>query len=487
MTRRWTTALLTVLLAFGVVSPARAATFKWTRVGPSAANYAQARLARTDDAVLHLLWVANNVADTTKDDILSASISPDGTLGATVPVQTGWPFIDPVPDLLDAPDGSLRAFWGGTGPSGPSQTLNTATAPSTGTPWTLQAGGAAPSDAAFGSAAATFATDGTPIEVSGSAWVHRGLSPSTPAYDYHADFGACCAYGANIGTDKVSGEVYAVWYADARDTANPDGALGVYARRVDPATGAPAAVAVRMPGSVTMFNGDEESSNPIGRIPVEARAGGGLYAAFAGGYPSVDKVLVWRIGDAQSIKVATSGNLNDAVEVESTSDGRLWAVWSEDANGRPKVMAALSNENLTEWSPPVSVSVPSSLGSYVSLYELDADAGSGSLDVVVNLSDGTDPSTSFWHVRLPQPQEWTSGPDVLTGSAAADFLYGGSGKDTLKGQGGADRLYGGNDPDSLDGGPGKDVLNGGKGKDTCRVTKGDKVKSCDRIVGRRNF
>ena len=309
-------ALALIIVLTGAV-PAGAASFEWTKVGKSAANFAQARLARTGDGVLHLAWVADNVADPLTRDILAAVISPAGALGSKTAIQSGWSHIDPVPDLLVAPDGSLRAFWGGTrsiAQGDPNQFgVSTATAPASGTPWTFQVGNVTQGSEFGGGVAATYSTDGTSLQVSGNAFVHRGLSPATPNYDYHAALGGCCAYGGNIATDKVSGEIFIVWYADTRPNTDP---VGVYARQVDPASGAPAAAPIRMPGSVTMYNGREESSNPIARIPLEARAGGGLYTIFAGGYPSLNKVLLWRLGDPTSTTVATSSDLNHAVDVE---------------------------------------------------------------------------------------------------------------------------------------------------------------------------
>ena len=484
MARKWRIVVLVGALLV-VSAPASAATFKWTKVGSSAVNFAQAGLARTVDGVLHMVWAPDTTTAT--EDINWTPISPDGVVGSAAAIQTGWALISPVPDVEVAPDGSLRAMWGGTRTTNSGETnsdLSTATAPSVGAPWTLQIGDVAEGSGQFYNepVAFTYAADGTPIEVSGRAFVHRGLSPTSGAnHDYHGALGGCCAYSGNIETDEISDQIFIVWYSNA----SPN--IGVYARQVDPATGAPAAGPVQMPGSVTMFNGQPASSQPIARIPLAARTTGGLFTAYVGGYPSVNKVLVWRIGDAESMKVVSGSDLTDKVDVEPAPDGRLWALWAENNGGRPQVFAAMSNDTVTGWSPPVSITVPQSIGDFVSLYEIDANAGNGFVDVVVNLSDGTNPTTSFWHVRLPEPPTWTTGNDTLSGGGGADFIYGGPGNDDISGKGGADDLYGGEGRDSLNGGYGKDFLHGGPGKDTCRVTKGDKIKSCEKVLGRRNI
>jgi hypothetical protein len=78
-----------------------------------------------------------------------------------------------------------------------------------------------------------------------------------------------------------------------------------------------------------------------------------------------------------------------------------------------------------------------------------------------------------------------SGNDVLLARAGDDCLDGGKGRDALSGGAGADHLYGGAGNDRLDGGPGKDRLDCGPGRDTATVTKGDRVRGCERVVHAR--
>ena len=62
--------------------------------------------------------------------------------------------------------------------------------------------------------------------------------------------------------------------------------------------------------------------------------------------------------------------------------------------------------------------------------------------------------------------------DTITGSAAANILYGGDGNDFLQARGGDDTVYGGNGNDYLGGGIGNDYLDGGDGWDRASFSNG---------------
>ena len=79
--------------------------------------------------------------------------------------------------------------------------------------------------------------------------------------------------------------------------------------------------------------------------------------------------------------------------------------------------------------------------------------------------------------------------DSLRGAGGLDCLYGGAGNDALRGGSGADRLFGGTGNDRLDGGAGNDRLSGQSGHDRLNGGSGnDRVSGGagnDRIVDRR--
>jgi hypothetical protein len=74
------------------------------------------------------------------------------------------------------------------------------------------------------------------------------------------------------------------------------------------------------------------------------------------------------------------------------------------------------------------------------------------------------------------------GNDILLAGAGNDCLDGGPHRDALSGGAGSDYLSGGPGNDRLDGGSGKDFLNCGAGRDVATATRGDRTKSCERVV-----
>ncbi|GAB5388454.1 MAG: hypothetical protein Alpg2KO_14220 [Alphaproteobacteria bacterium] len=66
-----------------------------------------------------------------------------------------------------------------------------------------------------------------------------------------------------------------------------------------------------------------------------------------------------------------------------------------------------------------------------------------------------------------------AGDDIIEGGAGADVMHGGDGDDRLKGFIGADEMHGGDGADFLDGESGHDVIFGGQGRDTIKAGEGD--------------
>jgi Ca2+-binding RTX toxin-like protein len=95
------------------------------------------------------------------------------------------------------------------------------------------------------------------------------------------------------------------------------------------------------------------------------------------------------------------------------------------------------------------------------------------------------------------------GNDTLLGRGRNDCLYGGRGNDRLVGSRGRDRLFGNSGRDALIGGSRRDVFNAGRGRDVVRavdgtrelvrcgsgrdtayVNRGDRTRSCERVIRR---
>ena len=96
-------------------------------------NFAEPGLARTSDGALHVVYTRRNG---TKEDLIHVAVAPTGSVGADSVALGGWASMSH-PDLLRMPDGTLRAFFGGIRSTSPGETnnsMNTATAPASGSP-----------------------------------------------------------------------------------------------------------------------------------------------------------------------------------------------------------------------------------------------------------------------------------------------------------------------------------------------------------------
>src|SRR5688572_9855422 len=206
-------ALLTVPLAAGAAAPADAA--PWKRVTtPDGSGIDQVGHARTADGALHLAW--HHPTGPNTDDLLHTVIAPDGRIGATSPIQSGWTgFTNPA---LVVDPGGLRAFWGGlrsTDSNDPLRGIATAVSADGGASWALQPVPVNPggSQSYASSISATVLTDGTPLQAYAGTlgtWVHAGLSEATPNFNYME--GRQYGNDPNLVTD-ADGRTWMAWYS----------------------------------------------------------------------------------------------------------------------------------------------------------------------------------------------------------------------------------------------------------------------------------
>jgi len=310
------------------------------------------------------------------EDLLHTAISAGGAIGATNPIQSGWTGFTNAAVVVDR--GGLRAFWGGfrsTDSSDPQKETSTALSPDGGASWVLQPGQINPDGAQSyaSSTAATVRPDGSALQAFAGTlgtWVHAGLSPATPNYDYQAPLGPY-GYDPNLATDAAGQSVMA-WYSSAT------GHLGVLAQLVN-ADGSPGGSALTMPGTGDMQIG------MIGRTPLAARSGGGSYIAYPTGYPSLERVRVWRIGAGRAPIVGRVRGGSPAAAIAAASDGRLWVLWTKGF-GDPDVLARRSNRNATRFGATVNAGHPRDA---MQAHKLDASAARGALDVLGNFNIGT--------------------------------------------------------------------------------------------------
>jgi hypothetical protein len=375
-----------VIIAAAAVAPAAQAA-PWKRVTtPDGGSTDQVGLARTADGVLHVAW--HHPTGPNTSDLLHTAISAAGKVGATTPVQSGWTgFTNPA---LVVDPGGLRAFWGGfrsTDSSDPQNETNTALSTDGGTSWALQAGSVVPLGAqSYGSnTAATVRSDGTTLQAFAGTlgtWVHAGLSPASANHDYQAPLGPY-GYEPDLATDATDRTVLA-WYSNA------SGHLGAQVQDVA-ADGSPVGAAATMPGTGDMQVG------MLGRTPLVARRGGGLYVAYPTGYPAQNRVRLWRVGAATAALVGTvRSSSSPAVAVAAAGDGRLWVVWTEGF-GVPDVLARRSNKAATKFGAIVNAGHPKDA---LQAYKVDASAAGGALDVLGEFNIDTTPTAVTSYRRL---------------------------------------------------------------------------------------
>ena len=373
---------LVVIVGASVAPAAHAA--PWKRVTtPDGSSTHQVGLARTADGVLHVAW--HHPTGPNTEDLLHTAISRAGKVGASTPVQSGWTGFTNTALVVDP--GGLRAFWGGfrtTDSNDPQNETNTALSADGGASWALQPGSVVPLGAQSyaSNTAATVRADGSTLQAFAGTlgtWVHAGLSPATPNHDYQAPLGSY-GYDPNLATDAANRAVLA-WYSNAT------GNLGVKVQDVG-ADGAPSGAAATMPNTGNMQVG------MLGRTPLAAREGGGLYVAYPTGYPTQNRVRLWRVGASSAPLIGSTGNANSpAVAVAAAGDGRLWVVWT-DGFGDPDVLARRSNKGATKFGATVNAGHPKDAAQ---AYKLDANAVDGALDVLgsFNIGDSTTAVTSY--------------------------------------------------------------------------------------------
>jgi hypothetical protein len=370
---------------------------KWTKLGQSNIdNIDEVALARTADGTLHAVWtIPSHNNGGAGDSLVHASIARNGAVGTPAPITTGWATITAVPDLVTMPDGSLRVLFGGirtTNFDEPNSNLNTATAPAAGAPWSLFTGTTVTGDAAYGADdGAAVLADGTPIVAFGSTgtgtFVHRGLDPAQPDVALQAQLGGCCGYSPDIAVDTASGIPTVAWYSNAT------GHLGVFAQPLDPGTAQPAAPPALMPGSTTAYNGAPSSSQQLSRTPIAARAGGGVYVAYSGGYPTADKALLWRVGAAKPVTV-DKRKADHVVGLAADPAGRVWVFWIVRGS-KPKVFARRSNKAVTAFGPTMTAGAPHGQQSG---FKISGSAQSSTLDLVGLFGDVS--SQAQWHTQV---------------------------------------------------------------------------------------
>jgi hypothetical protein len=374
----------------------------WTRVtDTNGINTDHVALARTGDGVLHVAWPRHEPDN--RDGIVHTPVSPAASVGQATPIVTGWRGINNQPDLIGTADGGLRIFFGGRREAfrnDPNDSLNTATAPASGTGWSLQPGSVTSTTSVYARAVgAALARDGTPVV----AWVgnrreaafHFGVSPSGPEFRYVESLSTetCgCPNDPDIAVDFVTGEIVLAWRSLIRALPGD-----VYAQTITP-TG-PSGPPRKAPGSE---HGDSQRVGITGRI-----GAGGVYIGYTSGSP-VTGVRLWRYGAAGPAFTIAAPRARFA-HVAAAPNGRLWLMWARG----DRLYFTRTDKDATEHGDVFSIAAPPGT---TSIWRLNGEGSRGPLDVLAHVS--TAGSLATWHTQVLPPLEVTAKPDRVSAAGA---------------------------------------------------------------------
>jgi hypothetical protein len=419
--------LIVALLTAGsiVTLPASASALKWTPVTGPTDSINEVGTARSPDGTLHVVWTRRTPGSAANtDDLLALPISAGGIVGSPTIIASAYATIGN-PAIVNTPGGGLEVLFGAiqcTSPTCPSG-LFSSTSSDGGRTWSTPTA-LYDRNANYGSSFnAVTLTDGTPFETwygTLGVFVHRGTDPGVPDYDYQGAMGAaCCGYYSNLATDAV-GNVELAWDSNATNF------LGVWVRSVDPATGAPTGSPLRMPGSVTTFGGQPSSVQMLTRTPIIALPGkaGQFYAAYPGGYPSTNKVLLWRVGSPFSTTIVNEAGDHNEVSLAADGNDRIWVFWSHATSGGPHVYArrlgpAGLERAIDLGSPPHAESI----------FAVDGAVSPGGDPEALALAGFISNTNGTYYVRGPQVAPPANGAsvDLVKVSGAISFKLPGRG------------------------------------------------------------
>jgi hypothetical protein len=377
---------LTTILLCGLtlaLAGAGSAAAAWTRFSPPAADSVSAPMgvARTADGTLHVLWIAG--AGTTNESLMQTSFTPNGHLGATHTVSSGWSTLWPAGLAVSADGHTLNAFWGGIIQNDPNhQEFNYAYSSDGGSSWTL-----APYDLVSGNQVGT--TDpSSAVQLGGtfyqawsgglSTYVHAGIT-AAPANIFSASPTAndCCGNFGALAGDPISHQLRLAWYS------NQNGYTGVYVQQVDPMSGQPVGSPSLMPGTVlaNIANEGPQITARVGApgfvVGYGTGLGGGTYARDTS--TNGHAMLAWVVGRPHTTVLGSADD--DVLEftVAAGPGGRVWAVWAATIRGKLRVVVRRSNAAVTAWGSPVVLAPPKA---GADLWTLSASDVGSALDVL---------------------------------------------------------------------------------------------------------
>lgn len=393
MGRRFTRPKVILGAAIGLLAAApmagAAAPGTWELLAPAGPGEpgtpADPGLHRSPDGVLHVAWEHRNGSlDAT---LFERRFSPAGTLQpGTSTIADHW--VDFGDAAFTDEAGGLRVFFGGQQTLSSGSPLGLQTATQAGQGWS------APTqlDTTYGVVSPVGGAAPFQVFESLSRVVGRpGLTPNVPLTTYSSGL---TDVSPNVVQD-AAGRVFVAWCGFGGNGG------GTYVQQVDPSTAAPIGAHTLLPGSATRYGGALYSTCVLQteasrRTPIVARANGGVYVAGSAEYPTLSRVLVWRLGASTLTAISEPAVTHGEPQLAAAPDGRIWVGWIRNAGGKQVLVVRRSNRAASAFGAPVRVPSPGgwTIGSF------EASATADHLDVVGQFSTGG--SNSLRHtVVLP--------------------------------------------------------------------------------------
>jgi hypothetical protein len=236
----------------------------------------------------------------------------------------------------------------------------------------------------------------------GVVTLHRGIDSTVPATtdDWTTTtMGGCCTYYANVGRDRVTGEVWAAWWS-LRDTG---ATTGVFAQKVHPL---PTGTRTKAPGS----SEGTSTTDPRQTIALAGRVGGEVWAGYPVGFPTPTGLRLWRLGSTETLNLASRYVRN--VVVAPAPGGRLWAAWFQQSPSGFAVKAARTNAAVTRFGAVQTFRPPG--GSSGNVWAMAGVGDNGYLDLVLNANKTTSGNAQVFHRRIKPALSVSVTPARLT-------------------------------------------------------------------------
>jgi hypothetical protein len=325
--------------------------------------------ARSADGTLHVAFETNINWGDSANGVGALSISPSGHVGPQVQAlnwNTTGGSPNGIPGLAVMPSGALEATFGGSpgGNDGPWGISSSDGGSTWSAPVDIGSGSMGFGDSAVG----VQVSNGTPVLTAGCCGgivIQQGFGPGAPTYllTNNADN---AAGNTDSAVDAATGADVASWDSNA-------GSGGIWFQQVAPTEGA----AVKVP--VPSQYGTGEPLILAGRD-----VGPGVYGAYPANYAATTPVRLIRYGGG-SVAVGSVHGLHANVwGVATGPDGRLWAFWWGQVNGKEITAVTRSNKAVTRFEPIQKYNF-----TWGSLFTMSGDGRLGPLDLLMSGTPAT--------------------------------------------------------------------------------------------------